>query len=183
MESGKNLLLPNPKKNRNKADKKSYFIDNLVRDEILKNDLLKNIPVMRLNLAKSLLSFNRLKRRSIAICYSDFYNKHKGHTSSELPTKFINIDDVGILFTFHTDHTDLETQDALNEYAIRSYYIQSKHMIKSIILISTNNRYQIKIEHRDKLEKLTTGRDKEIMKLLEDHRRYVKQTVEHKSES
>lgn len=171
------------KKNKYNADKVSYFIDNLVRDEILKNNMLKILPSTELDLAKSLLSFNRLKRRSITSSYYSFYNKFKGYKGSKLPSHFIDIDRVGILFTYCADHMDLITQQAQNEYAIRSCYLRAKFNLKSMILISTNSRNEIKLVQIDKLEIFSSDQEKKLMKSIEAHRPHTKQTLIHKLEN
>lgn len=170
-------------KNKNKADMVSYFIDRFVQNELLKNDLLKNLTPMRLGLAKTLLSFNRLTRRSISKSYFAFHDQYKATTGSNFARRFSDFDGIGILFTFYTDQMDLETQDMLNTMAIESYYLHTNYISKSMILISTNSRHEFKFHYIDKLERFSKSKEKEVKECVEILGWFTKQTVVHTVEN
>ncbi|WP_165768110.1 hypothetical protein [Flavobacterium plurextorum] len=164
------------KKNREEADKVSYFIDNLVRDDILENNTLKKLPADKVTVAKKLLSFSRLKRRSIAARYFNFKDHFKGFKGSTLPSNFMEIDGVGILFLYYPGDTDLERLHLLKEYTILCCFIQKKIPITSLILLSSNRREEIELVYREKFTELSS-KEKALIKLIEDNRAYSKQKI------
>lgn len=142
-------------KNKTKADKASYFIDGFVQNEILKDELLQNITPMRLGLAKALLSFDRLTRRSIANSYFEFHSRYKDSSGLFFGRRFGDYDGVGILLTFYTDQMDFEMINDLNNLAIESCNLFTGYKSKSMILISANHNHRFLFAYIDKLEKYT----------------------------
>ncbi|WP_281632502.1 hypothetical protein [Flavobacterium luteolum] len=149
-------------KNKAKADRASYFIDGFVQNEILKDELLQNITTMRLGLAKALLSFDRLTRRSIANSYFEFYNRYKDSTGLFFGRRFGDYDGVGVLLTFYTDQMDFEMINDLNNLAIESCNLFSGYKSKSMILISANSSHRFLFAYIDKLEKYTPQHEEMI---------------------
>jgi len=141
--------------NKTKADKASYFIDGFVQNEILKDELLQNLTPMRLSLAKALLSFDRLTRRSIANSYFEFHNRYKDSSGLFFGRRFGDYDGVGILLTFYTDQMDFEMINDLNNLAIESCNLFTGYKSKSMILISANHSHRFLFAYIDKLEKYT----------------------------
>ncbi|WP_343614098.1 hypothetical protein [Flavobacterium sp.] len=162
--------------NKEKADKVSYFIDEIIRNALSKNEL-QNLSELRLTLAKSLLSFSRLKRRRIVLSYFEFQKKHNEYTGSDLPSMFTQIDGVGVLFVFITDQINSDRLYMLKEYAIISYYIETNFEIESLLLISTNSRHEIELIHKDKLEISAAAKEKDAIKLIQERKLHAKQNM------
>lgn len=151
-------------KNKNKADRVSYFIDQFVHNEILKDELLNNLTPMRLGLAKELLSFDRLTRRSISQSYFDFYDQYKNVNSLNFGRRFGDFNGVGVVFTFYTDDMDFEMINILNNLAVESFNLHTNYESNSLILISTNSRHRFIFYYIDKVEKYSKEHEKLIRK-------------------
>lgn len=125
--------------NKKEADRISYFIDKFVE-----NELLINITADREKIAKYLLSFDRLTRRSISQSYFDFHEKNTKNSSLYFGRRIGNFNGVGILFTSYTDEMSDEMFSTLNQLAIESFNLYEKYKYKTIILISTNKHHRFK---------------------------------------
>lgn len=154
-------------KNKADADKVSYFVDEFVKNELLKNDLLKNLTPMRENLAKTLLSFDRLTRRTISKSYFDFHDLYKANTGLKFGRRFADIDGVGILFTFYTDAMNFEMQNILNNLAIESSHMYTNYKSSSMVLISSNKRHEFKFYYINNLKKFSLEKEQQIKKDVE----------------
>lgn len=144
-------------KNKGKADKVSYFIEGFV-----KNELLININPMREKLAKTLLSFDRLTRRSISKNYFEFHNRYKDKKGLYFGRRFADINGVGVLFTFYTKEMTLEMVNTFNNLAIESSHLYSNYKSKSMVLISTNSEHRFLFSYIEKLEKFPEKLENEI---------------------
>ncbi len=149
-------------KNKNKADRISYFIDEFVKNELLKDTLLKNLTPMREGLAKALLSFDRLTRRSISKNYFEFYDLYKHETGLHFGRRFADIDGVGILFTFYTPQMDMEMISIFNNLAVKSSNLYTNYKSKSLILISSNIHHRFLFAYIDKVEKYSPEEELQI---------------------
>jgi hypothetical protein len=141
------------------ADRVSYFID-----EFVKNELLINLNPMREKMAKALLSFDRLTRRSISKNYFEFHNRYKDVKGLYFGRRFGDYDGIGILFTFYTDDMDFEMINTLNNLAIESSNLYTNYKSKSIILISSNKRHRFLFSFIEKVEKYSKELEEEIRK-------------------
>lgn len=167
---------------KTQADKVSYFIDEFVKNELLKDDLLKNLTPMREGMAKALLSFDRLTRRSISKSYFDFYDLYKDATGLNFGRRFADFDGVGVLFTFSTKEMDFEMINTLNNLAIESSNIYTNYKSKSMILISSNRDHHFLFAYIEKLEKYPDRLEKQIRKDVELLGWFTKHTNIHYSE-
>jgi len=140
-------------KNKEKADRISYFIDEFVKNELIKNSLLKDLTPMRESLAKSLLSFDRLTRRSIAKNYFEFYELYKNVQGNYFSRRFADINGTGILFTFYTNQMSMEKVETLNLLAVESTILYTNYKSKSMILISTNKDHRFLFSYLESKEK------------------------------
>ncbi|MFC4510191.1 hypothetical protein ACFO28_07735 [Flavobacterium buctense] len=156
---------------KNEADKISYFIDNFV-----KHELLININPMRESLAKALLSFDRLTRRTISKSYVDFHGLYKNETGLFFGRRFGDFNGVGVLFTFYTNNMSFEMINHLNNLAIESSNLYTDYKSKSMILISSNNQHRFLFSYIDKLEKYTESLENEIRKDVETLGWFTKHT-------
>lgn len=146
-------------KNKEKADKVSYFIEGFV-----KNELLININPTREKLAKALLSFDRLTRRTISKNYFEFHNRYKDVKGLYFGRRFADFEGVGVLFTFYTKEMDFEMINTLNNLAIESTNLYTNYKSKSMILISTNSEHRFLFSYIEQLEKYPENLEKEIRK-------------------
>ena len=135
-------------KNKTQADKISYFIDRFVS-----NELLINMNPMRENLAKALLSFDRLSRRSISKNYFDFFEEYKDVKGLHFARRFADFDGVGVLLTFYTEEMDFEMINYLNNLAIESSILYNNYKSKSLILISSNCKHRFMFHYIANVEK------------------------------
>ncbi|MGJ1327470.1 hypothetical protein [Sphingobacterium multivorum] len=149
-------------KNKNKADRISYFIDEFVKNELLKDTLLKNLTPMREGLAKALLSFDRLTRRSISKNYFEFYDLYKDETGLHFGRRFADIDGVGILFTFYTPQMDMKMISIFNSLAVKSSNLFTNYKSKSLILISSNIHHRFLFAYIDNVEKYSPEEELQI---------------------
>lgn len=148
--------------NKAEADKVSYFID-----EFVKNELFINTTPMRENLAKALLSFDRLTRRNIAKNYFDFHSSYKDMEGFFFCRRFADFNGVGVLLTFYTTEMDLEMINTLNNLAIESSHLFTEYKSKSMILISSNRDHRFMFHYIDKLEKYPEELERQIRKDVE----------------
>jgi len=123
-------------------DRYSYFIDDLVKNEVLVHNNLQAAE-----LAKELLSFNRFTRRIIAKNFLQFYETYKNDTcdDKEFPfyRRYSDFEGIGIVFVYYA--TRGEDVDWLFEFTLNSYCVYSNYKNKKNILIATNQFFQFKM--------------------------------------
>lgn len=124
---------------KKKADKVSYFIDLFVE-----NELMKNVNPTREKIAKYLLSFDRLSRRSIAESYYDFYEKNALNKGLFFGRRLGNFGKIGILFTSYTEEMTEIMINTLNQLAIESFNLYTNYRHEAIVLISTNKNHHFR---------------------------------------
>lgn len=144
---------------KERADRASYFIDGFV-----KNELLINLTLMRENMAKTLLSFDRLTRRTISNSYFEFHERYKNTKELNFARRYCDFDGVGIVFTFYTAEMDFEMINVLNNLAIESFILFSHYKSKSMILISANKEHRFLFAFIEKVEKYPKSFEEEIKK-------------------
>lgn len=146
-------------KNKEKENRASYFID-----EFVKNELLINLNPMREKLAKTLLSFDRLTRRTISKSYFDFYDRYKNEKGLSFGRRYGDFDGIGIVFTFYTDEMNFEMINTLNNLAIESFNLFTNYKSKSMILISSNSKHRFLFAFVEKVEKYSKALEEDIRK-------------------
>lgn len=122
---------------------------------------------MRENLAKALLSFDRLSRRTIAKNYFDFHSLYKDMNGLHFGRRFADFDGVGVLLTFSTPEMDFEMINTFNNLAIESSHLFTNYKCTSMILISSNRDHRFMFHYIDKLEKYPEALEKQIRKDIE----------------
>ncbi|EKT4548791.1 hypothetical protein K5L04_01565 [Flavobacterium psychrophilum] len=158
-------------KRKDEADKISYFIDQFVL-----NELLVNINPMRENLAKALLSFDRLTRRIISKSYFEFYDRYKDVKGLHFGRRFGDFNGIGILFTFYTNEMHFEMVHVLNQLAIESSNLYTNYKSKSMILISSNSEHRFLFHYIEKLERYSESLETDIRKDIETMGWFTKHT-------
>lgn len=115
------------------ADKRSLFIDEFVRNEVLQSGY-----IYKEDIAKELLSLNRLQRRAIGSSFFEFYKKVKSYRDGMLHRRFMDNDQLAVVLFNYQDFWDKETIHKLFEIIFETfaYHYQYKH--STFILIGVN---------------------------------------------
>jgi hypothetical protein len=123
-------------KKKTDEDKISYFVDKFVKNEILPSNYDYKDEI-----AKELLSLNRLNRRFVSKLFFDFYNQIKNHTDIEFDRRYVDLGELGIVFTNYTEKYTFEMINKVNTIAMESFNYYNNYKNKNLILISTNKNY------------------------------------------
>jgi hypothetical protein len=124
-------------KEKRDLDKNSYFLDELVKREILTNINEKSIE-----LATAIMSFNRFDRRVISNNFLEFFDTYKEEKGNFLARRYADFDGVGIVFAFYPQEMPQEMVNTLLGIALDSFCIYSNYKSKSMILIATTNKFK-----------------------------------------
>lgn len=124
----------NAVKNKQSADKISYFIDNLVKNEILKHQS-NNM----LELAKELMSFDRFNRRILSEHFFQFINSYKSKRGSFIARRFGELDNIGILFVFFSIDLSEEQVKTILAVALDAFIFKSDYKYDRVIMFASNN--------------------------------------------
>ncbi|MBW3519502.1 hypothetical protein [Flavobacterium sp. NKUCC04_CG] len=133
-------------KQKKEADEISYFVDRLVE-----NEFLVNVTPSREIIAKHLLSFDRLTRRSFAKSYCDFYEKYGCLKGLYFGRRLLKFNNIGVIFTSYTDEMTEEMFQRLNALTVESFNLYIKYKYKTMILISTNKDHCFKFSLIDNI--------------------------------
>lgn len=136
----------------------SYFIDNFVQNEILKQPNERSI-----SLAKELLSFSRFDRRVISKSFISFYNENKNKGESAISRRFWTLNDIGFVFVLYSSKWQNQNIDILIDLAVTSFCIYDKYKVQKVILIA--NRYDLQQFKFGMIEKVLPF-DKQTEKLI-----------------
>lgn len=118
-------------------DKNSYFLDELVKREVLTNHNENSVE-----LATAILSFNRFNRRVISNNFLQFYDAYKNAKGNFLARRYADFDGVGIVFAFYPMEMPQEMVNTLLEIALDSFCVYSNYKSKTMILIATTNEFK-----------------------------------------
>lgn len=118
-------------------DKYSYFIDELVKREIL-TDLKPNSE----ELATELLSFNRFNRRIIAKNFLEFCDTYMNIKGTNLARRYGDFDGTGLVFAFYSPDMKNEMVNFLLELTLNSFALYSNYKSKTMILIATTYEFR-----------------------------------------
>lgn len=121
---------------KKKLDKDSYFLDELVKREILSKDNPNSEK-----LAIALLSFNRFNRRIISSNFLNFFDTYKDNCGLNFARRYADFDDIGIVFAFYTQEMSEEMISTFLSLAMDSFCIFSKYKNKKMILIATTTKF------------------------------------------
>jgi hypothetical protein len=146
---------------KKKLDKESYFIDELVKREVLTSNTQNSEE-----LAIAILSFNRFNRRVISNNFLAFFDLYKDTSGLHFARRYSDFDGVGVVFAFYTQEMSEEVVSSLLSLAMDSFCIYSKYKSKKMILIATTTKFK---QFRIGLMKDIEPFPKEIeMQILED---------------
>lgn len=140
------------------ADKASYFVDGFIRNEVLKYDYFHKEDI-----AKELLSLDRLQRRAVGTSFFEFFNKVKSYEEGMLHRRFMEHGELGIvLFNFY-DSWEKETIYKLFEIIFETFAYHYQYRHKTIILIGINKKPDFAFKIYKDYEKFSPE-DEEIIK-------------------
>jgi len=118
-------------------DINSYFIDELVKREVL-SDLKPNSE----ELAIELLSFNRFDRRVISNNFLQFYDDYKKNRGLSFARRYGDFNGTGIVFAFYTAEMDNEMVNKFLELTLESFCVYSNYKSNKMILIATTREFR-----------------------------------------
>ncbi len=124
-------------KTKKELDKNSYFLDELVKREVL-TKINKN----SIELATAIMSFNRFNRRVISNNFLQFFDTYKDAKGNFLARRYADFDGTGIVFAFYPQEMPQEMVNTLLEIALDSFCVYSNYKSKSMILIATTNEFK-----------------------------------------
>ncbi len=150
-------------KGKRELDKNSYFLDELVKREILTNFNENSVE-----LATSIMSFNRFNRRLISNNFLQFFDTYKDAKGNFLARRYSDFDGVGILFAFYPQEMPEEMVNTLLGIALDSFCVYNNYKSKSIILIATTNEFK----------QFKMGLMKDIVPFSEEKELQIKKEVE-----
>ncbi len=127
----------NQVKAKRDLDKNSYFLDELVKREVLTNHSENSIE-----LATAILSFNRFNRRVISNNFLQFYDAYKDAKGNFLARRYADFDGVGIVFAFYPVEMPQEMVNTLLGLTLDSFCVYSNYKSKTMILIATTNEFK-----------------------------------------
>lgn len=117
---------------KKESDKQSYFIDDLVKREILSTE-----SSTFEELAKELLSFDRLTRRLISISFFRFYEKNKNNFS-KFTRAYLDAKGKGIVFALYPSSIEGYAVDILLDIAVENFCVNTAYKNSTMILIANN---------------------------------------------
>lgn len=127
----------NQVKEKRTLNKNSYFLDELVKREILTNFNENSIE-----LATAIMSFNRFDRRVISNNFLQFFDLYKDAKGDFLARRYADFDGTGIVFAFYPQEMQQEMINTLLEIALDSFCVYSNYKSKSMILIATTTEFK-----------------------------------------
>lgn len=145
-------------------DRSSYFVDELVRNEVLRHR--EGVP-----LAMELMSLGRFHRRAIGKACLSFFELHNSQSGWFYGRRYISTDHFGLLIIYYgdkfTNRPDFQTflQFTIDAYAYKRGYVDRK-----IVLIAmTQNGTEFTLGLRQGIEpfpeEVEEGLEKEIQRL------------------
>jgi len=124
-------------KNKFQADKVSYFIDEFVKREVLRNEAPESI-----RLAKELLSFDRFSRRIISKHFFEFVETYNSQRGFFIARRFGEMDGIAIIFVFYGVDVTQEQINTLLPIVVDTYSVYTKYKHKKVILIATTKDFK-----------------------------------------
>lgn len=124
-------------KAKRNLDSNSYFLDELVKREVLTNHNDNSVE-----LATAILSFNRFNRRVISNNFLQFYDEYKDAKGNFLARRYADFDGIGIVFAFYPMEMPQEMVNTLLGITLDSFCVYSNYKSKTMILIATTNEFK-----------------------------------------
>ncbi|MCP4161247.1 MAG: hypothetical protein GY760_14325 [Deltaproteobacteria bacterium] len=122
---------------KKELDKNSYFLDELVKREVLNNANGNSIE-----LATAIMSLNRFNRRVISDNFLQFYDSYKDSKGNYLARRYADFDGTGIVFAYYPQEMPEEMVNTLLPIVLDSFCVYSNYKSNSMILIATTNEFK-----------------------------------------
>lgn len=121
-------------KSKKDEDKQSYFVDELVKREIIK--LVDGDKV-----AKVLLAFNRFERRLIAKTFIDFYEKYNSTANKKyfMAKRYTEIKNWGIVCFIYSSNIEDNIAEFAMTLAVDGFSLRTEHKMKNMLCIATRS--------------------------------------------
>lgn len=123
--------------NKKNADEKSYFIDKLVENEILKIDAF-NIE----ELAKEFLLFSRFERRTITNLLFNVIDEYGNNITEFVARRHGLVGNVNLLLAYYTPDLDEKIVDKMLEIYAEGYMLEFKDRKGKIIVLGTTHQFK-----------------------------------------
>lgn len=147
---------------KKQSDINSYFIDELVKREILSSSNPKSEE-----LAKELLSFDRFHRRMISNNLLQFYNEYKDYRGMRIARRYGDFNGTGVVFVFYSTEMKDQLVNVLLDITIDSFCLYSNYKSNKMILIAiTKDLHHFKM-----------GLTKDIMPFSKDKEQQVREDI------
>jgi hypothetical protein len=150
-------------KAKKEEDKLSYFVDDLIKREIIN---LNNGD----QIAKVLLSFNRFERRLFAKTFFNFYEKYNKATVKKyfMAKRYMEIKNWGIVYFIYSS----DVQDNISEYAmdlaVDGFSLRTNHKMNNVFCLAVrNNMTQFKFS----ITEITPFNKEKVKQVEEDCKR------------
>jgi len=144
---------------KKELDEKSYFIDELVKHEILIAPGQGSEE-----LAKELLSFDRFNRRMISNNFFEFYETYKENKGLNFARRYGDVDGKGIVFAFCPPGMDEAIANKLLNLTLDSFCVYSGYKSSPMIIIATTkNLAQFKIGFIKNVQPFSKEYEKQLM--------------------
>jgi len=124
-------------KAKKERDKNSYFLD-----ELVKNEVLNNLNENSIELATAIMSFDRFNRRAISNNFLQFFDTYKNLKGNKIARRYADFEGTGIVFAYYSLEMPQEMVNTFLELAIDSFCVYSNYKSKSMILIATTNEFK-----------------------------------------
>lgn len=119
-------------KAKKNEDEQSYFIDELVKREII--NLTDGDKI-----AKILLSFNRFERRVISKTFINFYEKYTNSANNKyfMAKRYTEVKNWGIVCFIYSSSVQDDIAEYAMDLAVDGFSLRTQHKMKNIICIAT----------------------------------------------
>lgn len=141
-------------------DEQSYFIDELVKREII--NLTDGDKI-----SKVLLSFNRFERRLISKTFISFYEKYNSTATNKyfMAKRYTEVKNWGIVCFIYSSNVEDNKAEYAMDLAVDGFSLRTKHKMKNILCIATRaNLTQFKFS----LSEITAFSEEKIKQVEDD---------------
>jgi hypothetical protein len=157
-----NFIKSQEKLNKDKSDKASYFLDNLVKKEVLKHYNQNSNE-----LATVLMSFTRFDRRIISSNFMKFYETYKNSKGNYFARRYTDFRGIGIIFCFYSPEMNENSVNRLLSLTLNSFSLYTNYKSRSMVLIATTQEFkQFKIGLAKEIEPFNIEEERQIRELV-----------------
>jgi len=150
-------------KRKKELDKNSYFLDELVKREVL-----TNVNEGSINLATALMSFGRFDRRVISDNFFQFYGAYKNAKGDFLARRYFDFNGRGVVFAYFTKGMPQAVVNKLLSLAMDSFCLYTNYKSSSMIMIATTHEFsQFRMGLMEHVEPFSREQEEQIRKDVE----------------